>query len=388
MISPTRTPFRRASALAVGGALALGGAFVAAAPAHAVPNETYYVYSTAGFATADGPRYSDGGVEVKLYDLDTEDLVGTTTTSPYGDWSFSDVVDGDYVLVFTSKDYWYPADDEELLVTVEDAEPEVEEVLLTPYPELGGGAVTVTGNPVLGETLTATVGAYTGANNASVTPDSVEYSWGYSRGESGDSIEGATGLSVVVPEEAVGAHIGLSAIAEKDGYSPTITGGGPEALVSAPQKPAAPAPVADSSGLAAFLAANYAAEFSSEAVGLPKGSLSSDSTYTAKMDWYSGDSFVDVYAYSSPRLVGTFPVVDGVVQVTLTPAILAMIGSGSHTLVYVGQSSGGVQSVALEISAALASTGADITAPLIGGSVLLVLGGVLLVARRRKATKA
>ncbi|UAJ81604.1 LPXTG cell wall anchor domain-containing protein [Leifsonia sp. ZF2019] len=116
--------------------------------------------------------------------------------------------------------------------------------------------------------------------------------------------------------------------------------------------------------------------------------------YTASVEWTSADSFVDVYVYSTPILLGSFPVVDGKVQVTLSADVLAQLAAGSHTLVLVGQSSGGVQAVALSVAAvtttaALAATGSDAAIPATIGGLLVLLGAAgVLVARRRRSAQA
>lgn len=382
----TRNTLRRTSALILGGAVALAGALAFAAPAAAVPATTYILNSTVVFTDEGEIVRPETVADIQLKNLSTNAIL--TASASYTNYSFSGLVDGNYKLTFTSTNLDYPAEATVVNFTVAGADPVVPETVITPYPKLGGGAVTVTGSSVVGQTLTGSVAAFTGTNGATVTPDSVTYSWGYSRGYSGDEIPGATGATVVVPEAAIGSQIFHAAVAKKSGFRPTYVNGGAEGVVSTPQKAAAPAPVADSSQVDALLAQKFVEKIAPADAGLPVGGLSPETSYTAKIDWFAPDSFVDVYSYSSPRLVGTFAVVDGVVQVNLTPAILAMIGSGTHTLVYVGQTTGDIQAVAFEVRAVLASTGADLTTPLIAGGALLFVGGALLVIRRRRATKA
>ncbi|HZK58430.1 MAG TPA: hypothetical protein VFC59_00985, partial [Cryobacterium sp.] len=107
----------------------------------------------------------------------------------------------------------------------------------------------------------------------------------------------------------------------------------------------------------------------------------------AKVAWSAADSFVDVYLYSTPTLVGTFPVVNDAAKITLSAAVLDKLAAGSHTLVVIGQSSGSVKSVALVLAASLAATGFDAAAPLGAATLLLLLGAALvLVVRRRRLT--
>nr|WP_249776620.1 LPXTG cell wall anchor domain-containing protein [Leifsonia sp. C5G2] len=162
--------------------------------------------------------------------------------------------------------------------------------------------------------------------------------------------------------------------------------------VVAPKKDAAPAPAASSDALPQFLASKGVTPATPASAGLP-AALDGSKGYTAKVDWSGADSYVDVYAYSTPVLVGTFPVVNGVVQISLSPALLASIASGAHTLVVAGQTSGTVQAVAFTVSAVapaavLANTGSDTTGPLIAGALLLFGGAALLVVRRRRAQTA
>jgi LPXTG-motif cell wall-anchored protein len=102
------------------------------------------------------------------------------------------------------------------------------------------------------------------------------------------------------------------------------------------------------------------------------------------VQFLGGDDFVDVYLYSSPISVGTFPVVNGVAQVTLSASVLSELAAGSHTLVVVGQFSGIVASVNLSVAAALAATGFDVVAPAGAALLLLLLGGALVLVRRRR----
>jgi hypothetical protein len=121
-----------------------------------------------------------------------------------------------------------------------------------------------------------------------------------------------------------------------------------------------------------------------ESAGLAAGSLNPGQAHTATVDWLSADSFVDVYAYSTPVLVGTFPVVNGQVQIVLSSAMLSALAAGSHTLVIAGQSSGSVQAVAFSITKTLAATGVETIVPLGSAALLLMLGAALVIASRRR----
>ncbi|BDI22933.1 LPXTG cell wall anchor domain-containing protein [Herbiconiux sp. L3-i23] len=389
MISPVRKSFTRASAVVLGCTVAFGGALVAG-PAVAAPLDVFTISGVAGFAWEDGStdslRASDD-ILVTLWDADAEEVVDEVYTSSQtgGGYAFTGVEAGlDYELEFESEDADYPADDEFVDVLELSSDVTVPNQALYPY-YLDGGAITVTGEQVFGQTVTAAVAPFTGTT--SVVPE-VTYEWGYSGGNYGSAIDGANTTSLLVPAETVGSHLAFTATARADGYAKTQTSWYSTIEVTAPQLPAAPAPVADSSLVDQFLASKSVVKKDAASAGLPAAGLSTESSYTATIDWFAGDSFVDVYAYSAPRLVGTFPVVNDVVQVTLTPEMLSLIGSGTHTLVFVGQTSGAVDAVAFEILPALASTGADLGLPLAGGAALLLLGGALVAVRRRKAAHA
>ncbi|WP_160329776.1 hypothetical protein [Microterricola viridarii] len=246
-----------------------------------------------------------------------------------------------------------------------------------PAIPLDGVTVTVAGSPVVGQTLTlATAGWPAGTE--------LSYEWFYNGGNLGGPIEGATGTSYTVTGDVVTRFIGVNVTATLDGFSPTRAQSALTAAVTATQLPAAPAPVASSSELPAFLAANAPAGVQAQdAAGLPAGSLNAGSNHTASIAWEGADNFVDVYAYSTPTLVGTFAVVDGAVQIELTTGLLSQLSAGDHTLVVVGQSSKSVQAYALNITAGLAETGVEATLPFAAASFMLLLGAALVVVRRR-----
>ena len=144
-----------------------------------------------------------------------------------------------------------------------------------------------------------------------------------------------------------------------------------------------PAPVATSAELAAFLTAAGVETGTAASAGLPAGDLDATQPYTATVGWFSNDSFVDVCAYSTPVLVGTCPVANGQVQMVLSSAMPSALAAGSHTLVITGQSSGTVQAVAFNISKT--ATGVNPMLPLGSATLLLPLGAVLVIVRRRRA---
>ena len=253
-------------------------------------------------------------------------------------------------------------------------------------PLMAAGTLSISGSAVVGNVLTATAADWPeGAT--------INYYWGYSDGEVGDSIEGATGRTFTVPADKVGLHIDAMIYVNLPGFEeyflatmtdivpPATT---PVATLPAAQAPADTAPVATSAQLTAFLTAAGVVTGTAASAGLPAAGLDVTKPYTATVDWTGADSFVDVYAYSTPTLVGTFPVIDGKVRVVLSTAMLSALAAGSHTLVVSGQSSGAVQAVAFSITKTLAATGVDPIVPLGSAALLLLLGAALVVVRRRR----
>lgn len=242
---------------------------------------------------------------------------------------------------------------------------------------LTAGTVTITGTHAVGSTLTAVTAGWPAGTTFS-------YAWGavgpYAQ-NSGD-IEGANASTLPVTADIVNKRIWVQAIGHLDGFA---DGYSEPAFTDAPQLPIAAPPVANSSELAAFLEANGSTPASQTSVGLPAGALDPTKSYTAKVPFAGSDDFVDVFLYSSPISVGTFPVVNGVAQVTLSAKVLGQLAAGSHTLVVVGQFTGTVSSVAISVSAVLAETGSNAVAPITASALLLLLGGALVAVRRRRA---
>ncbi|KQW08442.1 hypothetical protein ASC66_06035 [Leifsonia sp. Root4] len=250
-----------------------------------------------------------------------------------------------------------------------------------PSLPLDGVSVTVTGSPVVGQTLSVTTAGWPAGTELS-------YEWFWNGGMMGGGIEGASGTSYTVTGDLVSRFLGVLVTGTAEGFSPTTLNSELTAAVTATEQPAAAAPVADSSGLDAFLAASAPAGVQAQdAAGLPAGSLNAGTNHTASIVWDGADSFVDVYAYSSPVLVGTFAVVDGAVHIELSTGLLTQLSAGDHTMVVVGQSSKAVQAYALNVTAGLAESGVETTLPLGAASLMLLLGAALLVARRRRSAQ-
>jgi LPXTG-motif cell wall-anchored protein len=248
-----------------------------------------------------------------------------------------------------------------------------------PENRVAAGTVAITGSYTVGSVLTAVPAGWPEGST-------VTYQWFFSGGNFGGAIENATAASYTLAASDSGMHIGVDIIVTKPGFGPNIARADlSTATVTDAAKAAAAAPVSSSTGLAAYLASKSVTTQTQVSTGLPSGDLNPSKAQTATLTWTgAGDGFVDVYVYSSPTFVGTFPVVNGAVQVTLSAAVLSSLAAGGHTLVVTGQTSGTVQSVALSVAEVLPATGVDITVPLTVGSLLLLLGAALILVRRRR----
>ncbi|MGO4690380.1 carboxypeptidase-like regulatory domain-containing protein [Glaciibacter sp. 2TAF33] len=247
-------------------------------------------------------------------------------------------------------------------------------------PNLPAGTVSISGAQTVGSTLTATPAGWPAGTTFS-------FQWGAvgPHAQSSGDLDGANSSTLVVTSETVGKRIWVQAIGSKAGFADSYS----DLFVSAaPKLPTMAAPAANSTDLAAFLAANDSTPQPQTSAGLPAGDLNPTKSYTANVPFTGGDDFVDVYLYSTPISVGTFPVVNGVAQVTLSASVLSQLAAGSHTLVVVGQFSGVVSSVAIGVSAVLAETGFNAGAPVGAAALLLLLGTALVLVRRRRALQA
>lgn len=247
-----------------------------------------------------------------------------------------------------------------------------------PENRVPAGTVAITGNYTVGSVLTAVPAGWPEGST-------VAYQW-FSYGEGfGGAIENATAATYTLTTDEIGLHVGVDITVSKIGFGPNDARADANTTVTQAAKAAAAAPVSSSTGLAAYLASKSVTTQTQVSTGLPSGNLDPSKAQTATLTWTgAGDGFVDVYVYSSPTFVGTFPVVNGAVQITLSPAVLSSLAAGGHTLVVTGQTSGTVQSVALSLAEVLAVTGVDITVPLTVGSLLLLLGAALILVRRRR----
>ncbi|WP_187977211.1 right-handed parallel beta-helix repeat-containing protein [Mycetocola sp. JXN-3] len=170
------------------------------------------------------------------------------------------------------------------------------------------------------------------------------------------------------------------------------------------ETPAAPAPAPAGNtnallNLVKDLGLNVAATTASvqAAPGVDLTKLNPAAPFTATLPWSANDAFVDVYAYSTPTLLGSFPVVDGAVVVA--GADLSKLPAGEHHIVFQGQTSKSVAVIAVAVTAAhpvaagtpaaLASTGADGVLGLgVAGGILLLIGAAALGLVRRRRSQA
>lgn len=149
-------------------------------------------------------------------------------------------------------------------------------------------------------------------------------------------------------------------------------------LTEAPAPAPAP-PAADSAALDALDLPDSSADFS----GTDLNGIDASAPLDGEMDWGSADTWVDLYAYSSPVYLGTFPVVGG--KVVLTGVDLSALAAGGHRLVFVGQTSGSIKVAAFRVAATgLAATGATSVIALTGTAAVLTLLGAALIARRTR----
>jgi hypothetical protein len=186
----------------------------------------------------------------------------------------------------------------------------------------------------------------------------------------------------------VGAHA-LTAVftPENDAEFTASTSPVATLTINVKESTPAPPPAADTAGLEKFIenagidVGSATASFSPPVTGLdPTAPIS------GTLPWAdSSDSFVDVYGYSTPTFLGTFPVVDGAVQ--LTGLDVSALAAGGHHLVFIGQTSASVQVMLITLAAILPATGADVAAPVTAAIVLILLGigSLALVRRRRRA---
>lgn len=222
-----------------------------------------------------------------------------------------------------------------------------------------------------------------------------------------------TGTWAISPTVTAGSYTISASVTDEAGNTGTAT----QSLRVNSQNPAALPPASTTAELETFIvdnsldsAATSAAFIATGAtVGNPLDSLDTSEPFSGNLPWSDPtDSFVDVYAYSSPTLLGTFPVVNG--MVIINGVNLAALSTGAHHLVLIGQTSGAVSVLNITVQPApgtgtgtgtgttaaaastsatstLAGTGVNASAPIGSALALVLLGAVLLLNRRRTATQ-
>ncbi len=377
--STTKSRFARAAALGVAVALVAGTSLLSATAAQALVTTTRHSI-TGVVTTPNGSGTTPlAGVAVSVTFMDVTD----TTASRYSamtqaDGSYAFAANqtypdgGTYTVRFSLAGY----QDTSATVNIVNTDVVANASMTPTPPTLTAGTVSISGTPLVGNVLTAeTAGWPTGT--------ALSYQWFYNCGQCGGPIDNQTAATYTVTNTYFGDKVGVIVTGSKAGFSDAHVTVLTDATVSAAQKPTAAGPT----DLAGYLAAHGSTPAAQTSAGLPAGPLDPAVSHTASVKWAAADSFVDVYIYSTPTLVGTFPVVNGVAQVTLSKAVLSSLSTGTHTLVLTGQSSGAVQSVSVALG--LAATGAaDPTVPVTVASLLLLLGAGLLIIRRRLARKA
>jgi LPXTG-motif cell wall-anchored protein len=221
---------------------------------------------------------------------------------------------------------------------------------------------------------------------------------------------------------SVGFGAGSGAPASSSGWIKDITIGGNTVNFTMPAPTPAPpaaAPAASDTGLDQLIQSDnlnvtattdtFSVDGGAPGTGLD--ALNPATPISATLPWSApNDSFVDVYGYSSPLYLGTFPVVNG--QVVLTGLNIDALETGAHRLVFLGQTSGDLSVAAIEVVApptstspasttasttdvtpaalsTLAYTGDDAMPVIATGGILLVLGlAGIVIARRRIRRRA
>ena len=377
----TATPTRRRTRLfaAVSFALAGVGMTAGAIPASAADPEGHTVSGVVSQLDAQGVKTPAGGASVTVQLPDGPTREGETAAD--GSFSISDVPDGEHTIhVWAAEPEEYFREIRDITVDGEDLVLD-EIVLMTPIQV---GTVEITGDLTPGGTVTAETDGWPAGTTFT-------YQWEHEGYHSGGTIEGATASTLTIEDEWIGSKIGVWVTGHKSGFASQMIDARTDERVSVPEQPTAPAPVADSALLDAYLAAEGSTPLThNKTIVGDSWELDPTKDYEAFFWIRSPDSYVDVYLYpesSESTVLGTFPVSPGgSIFIDLDSDLLSELGSGTHTLVVVGQSSGKVISGEFHVAPMLAATGADAAAPAAIAGALLLLGlGALVLARRTRA---
>lgn len=362
-----RSPLSRLLSVTATLAVAVGLSLTGVSAAHADGG-----FSVSGVVHGPGPVVlEDVEVTLEIPDPGYSSTVLTRYTDATGVFDFSDVpVGGPYTVRFWLDGYGPGS----TAVTIVDADITVPSTVLLPYTDTTTATATISGTGELGTDLTVATSGW--------PADTVfTYQWYAPEENSSGDIAGAESATYTVTADVIGREVRVLVF----GSVPDVSASNGIASTNGvtafdPERPTA-APPAD---LDAYLADHGSTPQAQTTAGLPAGPLNPGTTHTADLTWPAADSFVDVYIYSTPVKVGTFPVTNGVARITLSPSVLGQLATGNHTLVATGQTSGSVQSLRLAIG--LAATGSELPVlPLSIAAFALLAGTGLLVARRRRA---
>lgn len=378
MKNPPSKRLNKAAALGLSLALA-GGLALIATPANAAePVATPSAAPSAAPASTQtymvsGGLTTTGGASVSYLTVEL-DGAEPVKSDQWGNFSISDVADGTYDLTVSSPNF----ETQTVSVTVAGADAWVGPIVMVALPEIDVTKVTVTveGTATVGSVLTAKTAGWPAGTTLS-------FEWGWNGGQMGGGIEGATSTTYTVTDEVAGRYVVARVVGTLEGFAPTAVIAQTTRIPSSAQ-PSYPAPAATSDELATLLTSMGVTPQSQASTGLPAGDLDPTQGYTANVAFDADDSFADAFLYSSPISVGTFAVVDGVVQVKLSAEVLGQLEAGSHTLVVVGQNSGTMASVNLTVAAVLAETGFNGLIPAGAAAMMLLLGAAFVVVRRRQ----
>lgn len=146
-------------------------------------------------------------------------------------------------------------------------------------------------------------------------------------------------------------------------------GGATYSFLPDPAAPPVPTP-ADTSLLLELLAdpaADVAVFDDSQLLGVSAADLTqvgADEDLAVSLGWDGGaDGLVDAYVFSTPTPIGSFPVTQGRIDVTLSAAQLAALGGTDHHLVLIGQSSGAIRALPFALASSGGSGGGGGTVP-------------------------
>lgn len=190
---------------------------------------------------------------------------------------------------------------------------------------------------------------------------------------------------------AVGASVGSGTPAGTSSLLQMTFGGQRYTFGTEPAaKSIATPPAADTAALLDFLASEGVEpdqDTSSFGTSADLDAVDPNAPFTGTLPWSDpSDAFVDVYSYSSAFSIGAFRVSGG--RVSLNGIDLSHLRSGTHSLLFVGQTSRSIGAITFTVRpAALAATGTDTTALALVAAPIALLG-VALVAWSRRGSRS